>query len=469
MIGIQSLSEIEGALGGTRVGGDARFTRVSTDTRSLGNGDLYLALEGENFDGNAFVQHAADRGACAAITGRCVDTDMPIVAVQDTHSALADLAAMNRNRSKAKVVALTGSQGKTTVKEMLAGIFRLQGPTCVTNKNLNNTIGVPLTLLEISEDDEFAVIEMGANAPGEIAFSVAAAAPDIALITNATDAHLEGFGGAGGIVKAKGEIIEGVRAEGTMVLNRDDPAHDDWRRRAESHGVSRVVGFSLEGLDQQSEYFASNIEDLGAQGSSFKLHCPQGEQEVKLSLLGLHNVRNALGASAVALEAGVELGAVASGLASVKSVDSRMQLKQGVNDCRVIDDSYNASESAFKAAIDVLRTLPGRRILIVGDMRELGDSTEQAHDQVGKHAVESGIEELWSVGDMAQRSSSRFSELVPTNDTDAQRIGRHFSSREEVARQAISIASPDIVFLIKASRGSALDVVVKLLTINGDC
>lgn len=453
MIGSITLSLLAEELKGELKGEDLMFSNISTDTRSLSSGDLYLALVGENFDGNNFVEQAHGRGACGAIVSKQVDAQLTTLQVADTHEALGKLANINRQRSSAKVVALTGSQGKTTVKEMLGAILSDSAESLITEANLNNTIGVPQTLLKVGEEHKFVVIEMGANAAGEIAFSVCATEPDIALITNASAAHIEGFGSLDGIVAAKGEIIDGLREDGTLILNADDEHSKVWAARA---GGKSTVQFSVRG-NADSDYFATDIELKHGIGSRFRLHTPIGEKEIRINFLGKHNIVNAVAAAATAIESGANLNNVALGLAGLNPVMGRLSQLLGINGCVVIDDSYNASPDSFFAAIDVLGPIVGRKILVAGDMKELGDETDAAHTSVGVYASDSELDELWSIGEKSKLVVDAF-----------KGNGKHFSSKSELIRALVAVADSNLTVLVKGSRGARMDEIVSALKPGGE-
>ena len=321
MIGAMMLDTLAKELKTELIGSNAGFDAVSTDTRRLRAGELFVALSGENFDGNEFVPEAQRRGAAGAVVSRVSGEDLPQLLVADTGLALARIARMNRERSSARVLAVTGSQGKTTVKEMLRAILSLEGECLATRANLNNTVGVPLTLLQLEARHRFAVIEMGANRAGEIAFSTAAAQPDIALITNAAMAHTEGFGGLQGVVRAKGEIIEGLRPDGTLLLNAADPNVDQWRRRG---AAFRLRQFSLHEVPGESDYHAADIALNESGQPAFTLAGPHGRLDIQLQLLGEHNIANSVAAAAAAFEAGAGPDAVRRGLESAEPVSGRL-------------------------------------------------------------------------------------------------------------------------------------------------
>lgn len=455
MIGNMSLSLLAQELEADLHGEDVSFSKISTDTRSLGKGDLYLALVGENFDGNEFVAQAKENGACAAVVSTTnIDsgTHFPLLRVVDTHAALGKIANINRGRSRAKVLALTGSQGKTTVKEMLGAILNIGASCLITQANLNNTIGVPLTLLQISEDHQFVVIEMGADSAGEIAFSANITEPDLALITNASATHIEGFGSLQGIVSAKGEIIDGLSDEGVLILNGDDEHVLDWVRRA---GSKRIVQFSCANEKLNSNYYATDIEVMARGITRFNLHTPIGDRIISSKLFGKHNVLNAVGACAAAIEAGASLDDVATGLNSLLPVKGRLCPLPGINGSVLIDDSYNASPSSFKAAIDVLMSFPGRKIVLAGEMKELGNETNLAHVSVGEYALNSGVDELWATGENCKQMVAAFGSG-----------GKYFASNELLLDACKLAATANLVFLIKGSRGAKMDAVVSALTDN---
>ena len=453
MIGAMMLDTLAKELKTELIGSNAGFDAVSTDTRRLRTGELFVALSGENFDGNEFVPEAQRRGAAGAVVSRVSGEDLPQLLVADTGLALARIARMNRERSSARVLAVTGSQGKTTVKEMLRAILSLEGECLATRANLNNTVGVPLTLLQLEARHRFAVIEMGANRDGEIAFSTAAAQPDIALITNAAMAHTEGFGGLQGVVRAKGEIIEGLRPDGTLLLNAADPNVDQWRRRG---AAFRLRQFSLHEVPGQSDYHAADIALNGSGQPAFTLAGPHGRLDVQLQLLGEHNIANAVAAAAAAFEAGAGPDAVRRGLESAEPVPGRLCPLAGRGGLRIIDDSYNAGPGSFRAAIDLLAALPGPHMLLAGDMLELGDCAEAMHHEVGRYAASRGIERLWAAGDLCRQMTRGFGAN-----------GRHFPDRQELIGALPGSLEPDCVILVKGSRGSRMDEVVAALRNGG--
>lgn len=448
MIGTFSLSSLFPCLPAKLSGNDVEFGRISTDTRTLAPGDLFIAISGENFDGNTFVAEAAQKHAAAAIVSQRQSAAIAQLQVADPVQALGWLGHNNRARSSALVVAITGSQGKTTVKELTGAILAQQFCTLVTRGNLNNSIGAPRMLLEISAEHERVVIELGANAEGEIAWSTRITDPQIVLLNNAAETHVEGFGGLQGVVKGKGEIIDSAASTHTVILNADDAHVDVWFKRA---GSRRCVLFSGSGK-ADADYRAEAVQ-LATDGCRFELITPQGKAQCFLSIPGAHNVSNAVAASALSMEAGARLSDVVAALALVKAVDGRLKIMRGLAGSRLIDDSYNASPSSFRAAIDVLCQIAHshslKSILIAGDMAELGDIAESAHDELGRYARDSGIAELWTVGDLSKNSAQSFGDAA-----------RHFSGKHELTEYARKILSSDHVVLVKGSRSAGMEEIV---------
>lgn len=447
-----TLSSVSEALQGTLIGPDVQFSSVCTDTRALCPNDLFVALVGDNFNGNRFVQQAAANGACAAIVSEDSDSDISQLKVEDTTKALGNLAKLNRQHSNARVAAITGSQGKTGVKEMLGSIMNCAASVLVTKGNLNNHIGVPLTLLRLTEEHVYAVIELGASGAGEISYTVKMVEPHVAVITNAAETHVEGFGSLQGVVEAKGEIIDGVADDGVIVLNASDSNFSQWRARA---GAKKVVTFAVQ-LNEStvtSDYLARDITINDGASSRFMLCTPAGDTAVKLNLLGTHNVANAVAASAAAIELGATLAQVKQGLEMVSPVSGRLAKVAGWSGSILIDDSYNASPSSFHAAINVLAQQNGRRILVMGDMGELGDKAEIEHQRVGELAVRCGLESIWTVGSKSQLAAAAFGDGA-----------QHFETQEALVEYARKELKQGVVALIKGSRSSAMDIVVKQLS-----
>lgn len=447
MIDTMSLIQVQDLTGGA-LKGNAWFNAVSTDTRTLQPQDLFVALRGPNFNGNQFVTQAEQAMACAALVSEDVVTALPTLKVQDTRIALGVMGAANRQRSTARVLALTGSQGKTTVKEMVAGILALCGEVLYTKGNLNNDYGVPLTLLRLAKEHQFAVIELGANAKGEIAYTAGLTKPDIALINNVAPTHLEGFGSLQGVAEAKAEIWQGLLDGGTAVINLDD---DNVVRNVEVSSRIRRVTFSAAG-SAAANYRVSQVHSTGLTGSTFMLHTPQGSTSIAITLPGLHNVGNALAAAAMAMEAGAGLEQVARGLADMQAAKGRLNIRQGRNGAVILDDSYNASPASFSAAIDVLATLPGKRVVVAGDMGELGSDKEAAHAALGEYARAKGIEYFFGTGALTALAVKAFGPAAV-----------HAKDCAHLIALLLPMLASGVSVLVKGSRSAGMERVVHQL------
>ncbi len=368
--------------------------------------------------------------------------------VRDSHQALADLGAYVRSQLDLKVAAITGSCGKTSVKEMLASILGREGKALATRGNLNNEIGVPLTLLELTEEHQYAVIELGANHAGEIAFTTALTRPDVAVVTNVSAAHLEGFGSLQGVADAKFEIFQGLGKEGIAVLNRKQYDFENWHHKL---AIQPQLGFALE--DPDSDLYADAIE-MQASGCRFMLHTPKGAAEVRLRVPGRHNVANALAAAGTALALGIPLETIVAGLEAFDSVPGRLQRTE-LKDCVVIDDSYNASADSVSAAIEVLKEMPGYRIFVFGDMAELGDESDALHQRIGRELKASGIEQVLLLGDKTRLTAKECQ-------------GHWYSDKPLLikALEQLITEQKDVVILVKGARSMKMDEVVTVLTNN---
>lgn len=450
MISQLSLQQLQSIAGG-ELSGNAGFSAVSTDTRSLQPGDLFIALVGLNFNGNAFVAQAKAAGACAALVSEVVDVDLPQLRVADTRVALGQLGAWNRAQSQARVVGLTGSQGKTSVKEMTASILGCSGEVLYTQGNLNNDIGVPLTLLRIAPQHRYAVIELGANHKGEIAGLTALVRPDVALINNVAATHVEGFGSLEGVAEGKSEIWQGLAAGGCAVVNLDDA-----NIVAHVPAGLRRVGISASG-NSAADYFVNDVQGAGLDGSRFMLHTPQGSAAVEIGVPGQHNVANALAAAALAMEAGASLADVVRGLELAKAAQGRLNVRQGLQGSVILDDSYNASPASFRAAIDVLAALPGRRVVAAGDMGELGATGAAEHRALGAYAAARGIEHFFATGPLSAHAAQAFGPAAV-----------HAADCSELAARLRELLAPGVSVLVKGSRSARMERVVKLLTEQED-
>ncbi len=428
---------------------DLIVSGVSTDTRTITHGDVFLALKGPNFDGHKFIETAKDKGAIGLIVSEHVETSLPYILVEDTKLALGALGAAVKAEVAPKTVGITGSSGKTTVKEMVAAILSRRGKVLATKGNFNNDLGVPMTLLRLEREHEFAVIEMGANHLGEIAYTTSLVKPDAATIVNAAAAHLEGFGSLLGVARAKSEIFKGLSDKGLAVVNADSQFADFWLGKLK---YNRVQTFSAE---KQADAYAEDIT-LGLDGcAQFDLVTKQGRIGITLSLPGLHNVNNALVAASLALEVGATLDDVREGLRHMAHVSGRLQVKQLTNQVKILDDTYNANVGSVNAAIDLLGSFAGRKILILGDMAELGEKARYYHEQVGEYAKQKGVDELYTLGVLSQSASAVY-----------ENNGKHFSELEQLIsflNEQVVYEKCDITVLVKGSRSARMELVVKAL------
>lgn len=444
------LSQVAGPLQARLIGADVAFAAVSTDSRKIEPGQLFIALVGPNFDGHDYLAEVAAKGAVAALVQREVQgAPLPQLLVSDTRLALGQLGALNRQAFQAPLLAVTGSSGKTTVKEMLASILRtgLNGPVLATRGNLNNDLGAPLTLLELAPEHVAGVIELGANHVGEIAYTVGLTRPQVAILNNAGNAHVGEFGGPEKIVEAKGEIIEGLPADGVAVLNLDDKAFAIWQRRAAGRAVR---SFALS--NPAADVYATDMTRDARGCMAFTLNCAAGRMPVQLNLLGEHNVANALAAAAAAaaLVVGIAPSAIQAGLQAVQPVKGRVAAQLTAKGLRVIDDSYNANPVSMCAAVDILAGFPGRTLLVLGDMGELGEWAEQGHRDVGRHAA-GKVTALYAVGPLMAYAVEEFGAE-----------GRHFKDQASLI-EALGAEQAGTTILIKGSRSAAMDKVVAAL------
>ncbi len=452
-----TLSEAARATCATLLGDDVTFQAVSTDTRTLQPGDLFVALMGDNFDGHTFIVDAIAKGAGAILISTPLEaTAVPALHVADTRLALGQLSAAWRARFSIPVIAVTGSNGKTTTKEMLAAIFGQRGSVLATQGNLNNDIGVPLTLLRLRKEHRYAVIEMGANHPGEIAYLSGLARPTVALITNAAVAHLGGFGSLDEVARTKGGIYNGLADTGVGVVNADDAYASLWRGIV---GERRCVTFGMRTATDVHAEIDSIKCTMGAQAvtTGFEMHTPVGDVTIALPLLGTHNVMNALAASAAALAAGATLDDICNGLHAMQSVKGRLTTKRGIHGVRVIDDTYNANPPSVRAAIDVLAVAVGVKILVLGDMGELGADAPAFHTQMGVQAQAAGINQLYAMGDLSRLAVESFGSG-----------GHHYATHEALITALtaeLPVLGPNTTVLVKGSRFMHMERVVEAIAI----
>jgi len=450
----RTLAELARACGGRLTGADAAYTDVVSDSRTLERGQLFVALRGPKFNGNEFVGAALARGAAGALVDSEQPVALPQIIVSDTQAALERAARAWRAQFRGPLVGVAGSNGKTTAKEMTAAILSQAGSCLATRGNLNNHIGVPLTLLRLTPAHRFAVVEMGANRAGEVAALVDIARPTIGMITNAGAEHLEGFGSLEGVARAEGEMVAGLPAAATAVINADDEFAALWR----SLTAARVVTF---GVRAPADFTAAAVyTTVDAHGFStrFELRAPSGSAAIGLAVGGKHNVANALAAAAAAASAGATLEHIVTGLAAVRAVPGRLQFKRGAHGAWLIDDSYNANPSSVRAAIEVLSSLEGRKWLVLGDMAELGAYAEDAHATIGEFARAHGIERLYATGTLAARAVDSFGAGAQWFPDAATLIAS--------LRAALTPATADVRLLIKGSRMNRLERVVEALVAN---
>lgn len=455
-----SLQQLAASVNGHLVGENVRFSAISTDTRSIQKGDLFVALEGENFNANDFVQQASEQGAIAAVVSEDMLVDLPYVKVDDTLQALTQMAKAQREALDIPLVAITGSNGKTSVKEMLASILRLSKNVLATQGNLNNQIGVPLTLLKLTQKHQIAVIEMGASQSGDIAHLCDIASPTVAILNNVGAAHLQGFGDIQGVAKAKGEIISGLAESGTAVLNREEPWLNQW---LELLGDRKLISF---GWSKKADVWA-DINSLksgmvnGRFTTNFVLNYQQEQIDVQLNLMGEHNVLNALAAASAAISLGEPLSKIKQGLSQLMAVEGRMQALKGIAGSVVINDCYNANPKSFEAAMACLQKIQQPVWLVLGDFAELGVDSEKIHRQIGLQILQSEVQRFYAVGQQMQSAVNEFN----AKSSSANRQAQHFASKQALEEHLERELNSAVVVLVKGSRSQALEKVVKKITI----
>ncbi|MDH5387337.1 MAG: UDP-N-acetylmuramoyl-tripeptide--D-alanyl-D-alanine ligase [Gammaproteobacteria bacterium] len=445
---MMSLSQAALAIGGELRGDDAVFSAVSKDTRTLAKNDLYVALKGENFDGHAFLNQAAELGAAGALVSDPKVLALPQICVGDTRIALGNLAAEWRRQFKGKLVAITGSNGKTTVKEMCRAIlFEAVGKDRVlsTQGNLNNDIGMPMTLLSIRQQHDYAVIEMGANHVDEINYLTQIAKPDVAVITNAGPAHLEGFGSIEKVAQAKSEIYGGLTDDGVAIINLDDDYADYWQQVCKG---KNIVTFSMK--DKKADVYAEAAGD-----GAYVFKTGSADMNITMNIPGRHNVMNALASTAVALVLEVSPENIVSGLQSFSSVSGRLNIQPGLNGVRLIDDSYNANPLSLNAAIDVLTEMEGESCLVLGDMAELGESAAALHFEAGRHAKKQGVDKLYAIGELSRNAVKGFGEGAS-----------FYEDRNALIEVLVENMNASTTVLVKGSRSMAMEKVVNALLLN---
>jgi len=445
----RTLAAVAREVQGRLVGADQTFGTVTTDTRALGSGSLFVAIPGDRFDGNDFVDEALAKGAAGALVSRLAASQLAQIEVRDSRRALGAMARAWRASFTIPLVAVTGSSGKTTVKELVASILGVSRSVCVTQGNLNNDIGVPLTLMRLTAEHDVGVIELGANHAGEIDYLASLAQPTVGVITNAAAAHLEGFGSLRGVCVAKGELLDHLPRAGTAVLNADDQFRADWVAR------SRCEFTVTFGFAQNADCRVLGEPQYLSTGSEFRMHLPDGEEaDVWLPLLGRQNVANALAAAAAAQAVGTGVDDIVAGLARATPVRGRLRAVPGRNGATIIDDSYNANPGSVRAALDHLAALAGVRVLVLGNMAELGPTGPALHKEIGEYA-RGRCDALFAIGDLAGEAAKAFgTEGRPVADVEA-------------ARAALDpLLAGDVTVLVKGSRVMGLDRLVRMLELE---
>lgn len=458
------LSQCVAATGGELINGDCVFNQLSTDSRQIQTGDLFVALRGKNFDGHEFLHAAADSGACGLVVERVEHSIvLPQLVVKDTTLALGAIAALKRSFFQGPLIAITGSSGKTTVKGMVAAILANCGSVKATQGNFNNQIGVPLTLMTIEPTDDHAVIELGTSRLGEIAYLTTLVKPHIALVNNVMPAHMEGFGSLAGVAREKAQIYSFLNANDTAVINLDD---DFSREFIDKTKAVRRTGFCVgrppENLTAgMSVIYATEITQDALGRASFDLNCDAGRINIQLAVLGRHNIANALAAAACAMAAGATLKNVSDGLADFSGEQGRMQIGKAADGAILINDTYNANPGSVRAAIDYLSSCSSPRILVLGSLAELGEHADKAHRDLGAYAQQAGIEALFSCGDFAQQVAAGFGNGARYFDTQAELID---ALKSELKQGVKSELQPNRVVLVKGSRSARMENVVSALS-----
>ena len=443
-----SLSQIAAAVNGRLVGDDLVMEGVSTDTRAIARGALFIALAGERFDAHDFLDQAVAAGAGGLLVADAgkLPAGVSAVVVDDTRLALGRLAAAWRAKFALPVIAVTGSNGKTTTKEMIAAILKAAHGAAVlsTRGNLNNEIGLPLTLLGLGAAHRAAVIEMGMNHPGEIAYLAQIGAPTVALVTNAQRAHLEGMGDLDEVAREKGSIFTGLPADGVAVINADDAYAGYWREVAAGRPVrSFAIDAAADVVGKVRQHGLETAIDLSA---------PEGEAPITLRLPGRHNARNAVAAAAACLAAGVPMAAVVAGLESFSGVKGRLQRRAGKQGAEILDDTYNANPDSVRAGIDVLASTIGRKLLVLGDMGEIGEACAQYHDEIGGYAKSQGVDLLFALGEATKAAVRNFGDGA-----------RHFCQVDKLIAAAEKELGPETTVLVKGSRFMKMERVADAL------
>ncbi len=444
------LSEIATLLGCEMPASDCELTGTAIDSRKIEPGTLFVALKGEHVDGHKYLAAARKAGASAALVSTRQNDEITQLVVNDVIKAFGQIATFWREQSHAKVIAITGSNGKTTVKEMVAAITKQCGEVIATQGNLNNELGVPLTLTRLNDTTDYAVIEMGASHPGEIARLVAMAKPDVAVINNVAAAHIEGFGSIEGVARAKAEIYAGLDKQAVAVVNNDMPFVPAWETAL---SAKHVISFAIE---NDAEITAQNLQ-VDPDVSHFMVQLDAEFHHINLPLPGRHNVANALAAISVTKAIDISAQAMVKGLSSMTSVPHRLQLRAGVNASHLLDDSYNANPGSYQKALQALTAFHGIHWLVLGDFAELGANSEAVHYQMGIDAKEAGISRLMTIGEQSQKASQAYGGSA-----------QHFESISELQATLQNELKEGVTCLIKGSRFMLLDKLADALAVVGE-
>lgn len=452
MIGDLSLATLANEYGGIILNGDADFSALSIDSRDLKPEQTFIAIKGPNFDGHEFASEAALMGVQSLVLEHPVSSlDTSQWIVEDCVKALGYIGKSCRKSFRAPVIGITGSSGKTSVKEMLGSILRQRGEVLTTKGNYNNHLGVPLMLAELTEKHAFAVLEMGASAEGEIAYLSDLVRPDVALVNNVGNAHLEGFGDRDAIIRGKGEIYRSLRDAGRAVVNLDSYGADRFLAQISDQNSAQVLTFSATG-NTEADVRVSGIR-VQDQGADYLLHTPLGDIEIHQSVLGLNNVSNGAAAATCALAVGIRLDDIRAGLNQVAQVSGRLFCRRGVHGARVLDDAYNANPDSMAGAIDVLTNFNGIRVFVMGAMAELGEGAAEYHRQMGEKSRVAGIDRLICVGSATKPAAEAYGSKAMWVDNN-----------EEAAQQCLELLGPNTTVLVKGSRSASLDEVVTMIT-----
>ncbi|TAK73022.1 MAG: UDP-N-acetylmuramoyl-tripeptide--D-alanyl-D-alanine ligase [Gammaproteobacteria bacterium] len=436
-----TLAQAASLLGASPLAADNNFCGLSIDSRTLQPGNLFIAIKGDRVDGHDFIAEAQQKGAAAALVSRVVDSPLPQIQVKDTTKALGQLGAAWRKQFTLPIVAITGSNGKTTLKNMVAAIFKAacQGDekhVLATQGNLNNHWGLPMMLSRLSPNHRYAALEMGMNHFGEIAYLTQLTHPQVAVITNAAAAHLEGVGNIAGVARAKSEIFLGLPPDGTAILNRDDAFFPFWR---EQIGQRPFLTFGFH-------------PDADVSITEHTLRTPQGHIDIHLPLLGKHNVLNMLAATAATLAVGIDLAAIQAGLETVTPAPGRLQMHTLANGVNVIDDTYNANPFSLQAAVETLVAFAGKKILVLGDMKELGEEATSLHYSAGERIRQAGVDYLFTYGELSAHTAQAFGEGA-----------YHFSEQEKLVTALKPFLYNQTTILVKGSRSMKMEKVVAQL------